>query len=566
MSGKAPVQLVPRSPQPGFPEIYDLTEVQTTIGRHPSNTIVLPFESISRFHARIDRRGDYYIVQDLNSSNGSYVNSERITQMTLHNGDTVTFGNVEFLFNNEASQSGLSTHSSARGKDIVDILDDKESPAPMSTSVIRAEQIAKERSSVISNVDDRKADKSTLMRLNTRLRTLYKLSELLRENANEAESAILEKVLDLIFDAISADRAVVMTRYSADAQQLDVSAVKYRDRPIVPQKVSVSRTILEQVLTQKVAILSKDAMADERFGASESIIMSQTRSTLCVPMMMDGRVMGVLHMDTSSTSKNFNEEDLEFATIIATETAVALENLRMRKAAIHRERLAAVGETVAGISHNVKNILLLSQGGAELLTRAMDKDDLESARESWGVVKRGIDKIGALVRDMLEYSANKKLELKSVDINALIYSIAEEVEPQLVAKNVMLEVEMDDTVGERMIDQLGLQRTVYNILTNAMEAISHNEGRILISSSVGEDDRLILLIRDNGYGIPQDKLEKIWFPFFTTKGSTGTGLGLPMCKKCIEDMGGTIDCESEENSGTSFIIQLPRDIPERAEE
>jgi signal transduction histidine kinase len=363
-----------------------------------------------------------------------------------------------------------------------------------------------------------------------------------------------------VFEALVADRGVVLLRNAVDAG-LEVSAVKYRDKPITPQKVSVSRTILDKVLSEKVAVLSKDAQNDDRFGASESIIMSQTRSTICVPMLMSGAVMGAMHLDTSSAQRSFSDDDLEFAMIIATEAAVAIDNMRMRSAAIHRERLAAVGETVAGISHNVKNILLLSQGGAELLSRAIDKGDVQGARDSWAVVKRGIDKIGALVRDMLEYSSNKKPDLRPANINDMVCAIAQEVEPQLIKKNVMLELDVDESIGERVVDDLGLQRTIYNLIVNAMEAIQHNEGQITIATSQRPDGTLVITIRDNGSGIPADKLEKIWYPFFTTKGSTGTGLGLPMCKKCVEDMNGRIYCESEENLGTLFTIEIPKIVP-----
>ncbi|MDX2176901.1 MAG: ATP-binding protein [Candidatus Sumerlaeia bacterium] len=569
MSGSAPVQLIPKAPQPGFPDFYAIGDGSTTIGRHPTNTIVLPFESISRFHARLDKRGDYFIVQDLNSSNGSFVNNERVTQMTIHHGDVVTFGNVEFLFQNEESQGGLHTSaSSIRGKNIVDILDDSSDPssANLSQSVLRADEVRKEKSSVITTFEDRKADRATLVRLNARLRGLYKLSELLRESAAEAEEDVLLRVLDVVFECIVADRGVVLTRFVPEATQFDVAAVKYRDLPIMPQKVTVSRTILDRVVSQKVAVLSRDAMSDERFEASESIIMSNVRSTICVPMMMGDKVMGILHLDTSSTQRSFTEDDLEFATIIATETGVALENSRMRKAAIHRERLAAVGETVAGISHNVKNILLLSQGGAELLSRGLERGSIEDSREAWGVVKRGIDKIGALVRDMLEYSSNKALELKEVDVNDLICAIAEEVEPDLLKNNVMLELDLDDAIGVRQLDETGMHRTILNLIVNSMEAISHGEGRILITTARIDGGGYRIMIRDNGSGIPADKLERIFFPFFTTKGSKGTGLGLSMCKKCVEDQAGKLTVESEENVGTVFFIEMPETVPGAVED
>ncbi|MCC5875862.1 MAG: FHA domain-containing protein [Candidatus Sumerlaeia bacterium] len=555
------VCLIPRNFQPGMLEEYVLTGEQTTIGRHPSNDIVLALESISRFHARIDSRGDYFILQDLNSSNGSYVNSEKVTQLAIHNGDQVTFGNIEFDFHNEASDPGMVQSSSMIGKDILDIREDKHDAARGTTqSVLRAEQVqSKVKSSVITSTDTR-ADKATLVKLNLRLSALYRLSEMLRELDFDSEHTILEKVLDVIFDAIPADRGVILTRVHPESEDLDVGSVKYRDKPIVAQKVTVSRTMLDQVLNDQISILSRDAQADDRFSSSESIIATKIRSAICAPMIIADRVIGAVFLDTMNMQKQFTQEDLEFVTIVASETGVALANLRLRREVIHRQRLAAVGETVAGISHNVKNILLLSQGGAELLSRAFEKEDIKGAKDAWAVVSRGIDKIGKLVRDMLEYSNQKQPDLTEIDINDLICQTAEEVEEQLISSGVTLELDLDEDIEPRTLDELGLQRTIANLIVNAMEAIKHKDGCILVTTGRRPDRSLIITVKDNGSGIPEDKLNRIFFPFFTTKGSSGTGLGLSMCKKCIEDMGGTITCESKENIGTTFTIEIPFEV------
>jgi PAS domain S-box-containing protein len=238
-----------------------------------------------------------------------------------------------------------------------------------------------------------------------------------------------------------------------------------------------------------------------------------------------------------------------------------IANMRLRSAASHRERLATIGQTVAGISHSIKNNLLLSEGGASLLSHAIDQGDMQAARESWAIVKRGIDKIGGLARDMLDYSSNKQPDLHPANINDMVCAIAEEVEPQLIKKNVKLEFDADESIGEHVVDDLGLQRTISNLIVNAMEAIQHNQGQITIATSQRPDGTLVITIRDNGGGISADMLEKIWHPFFTTKASTGTGLGLPMCKKCIEDMNGRIYCKSEENLGTLFTIEIPKMAP-----
>lgn len=551
-------RLIPLLKQPGVEEFYPLKDDQTTVGRHPTNDVVLALDSISRFHGRVDKRGEFYIIQDLNSSNGCFVNSERVTTLALHDSDQVTFGNVEFRFENQTARSSAhSTPTTYKGADILDIRDDRDDAPPTTKSTLKVEEVtAKSKSSVIGAVPD-KRDRNSLVKLNQRISTLYRLSELLRELENDSEEGVLQRVLDVAFGGIGASRGVILTRFHKESENLDVTAVKYRDQPITPQKVSVSRTILNQVLKDKVAILTKDVKIDDRFNTSESIVSSNIASTISAPMIINGDVLGILHIETSIDDTPFQQEDLEFVSIIANEVGVALANVRMHKESVHRSRLAAVGETVAGISHNVKNILLLSQGGAELLSRAIDRKDLDGARDAWQVVSRGIDKIGKLVRDMLEYSQNKDSDLSEVDPNDLVVSIAEEVEKQLTAKGVTLELDLDESFKHRLLDESGLTRTVMNLIVNSLEAITHKQGMISVTTNQRADKALVISVRDNGAGISPDKLEKIFLPFFTTKGSNGTGLGLSMCKKCIEDMQGTITCESTENVGTAFTIIIP---------
>lgn len=560
MSDAGTVCLITANPQPGLEARYALTGEQTTVGRHPSNDVVLAVDSISRFHARIDRRGEIFILQDLNSANGSFVNGERASQVTLHHGDKVTFGNVEMEFMNRAHQAAApaAMAQAGGGRAIVDIEDDSDAGRPTTQSFIRAEDVAsKGKSSVISSAVGATANRAELIKLNQRVTALYELSEVIRELEDEQEEEVLKQVLDVVFKAVSADRGVVLTRSKHNPDELEVTAVKYLDQPIVEQKVRVSRTILDQVVREKVSVLSKDAQADERFNSSESIIATKIRSAICAPMLLQGGVLGVLFIDTMRSDRPFDQEDLEFVTIVANETGLALANARMRAEAEHRQRLAAVGETVAGISHNVKNMLLLSQGGAELLTRALDKQDMNGARDAWGVVSRGIDKIGKLVRDMLEFSSSKDPELTMVNINDLIEEIAEQVEDKLISKGVSLELDLDDNISERLLDETGLSRCVENLVVNALEAITHSEGEIVVVTGLTPSDDLEIVVKDNGTGIPPHVVQKIFYPFFTTKGSQGTGLGLSMCKKSIEDMKGTMDVESEEGVGTTFIIRIP---------
>ncbi len=558
---KLTARLVPRTKASGLLDVYELKD-SATVGRHPSNTIVVGLDSISRFHARIDKRGTFHILQDLNSSNGTQVNGERITQMTLHHRDQVIFGNIEFEFRNESPSQSPTQGDSAgpSGMSIVEFADEEhDASSASSKAILEHEEISRlsDKSSFFDYEPGKAGSPEDPARLYRRLAALYKLSELLRESDGENEKTVCERVLELVFRIVQPDRGVIMTRFSRESTELDLSAVRYSDSPITSQPVIISRAIMQEVMSRKVAVLTQDAQADDRFVESESIIMNRIRSAICVPMIQSDHVMGILHVEMSAQGAAFGRPDLEFVTVVANELSAFVENQRMRREAAHRARLAAVGETVAGISHNVKNILLLMKGGRDLLDRAIERKNIESTIESWGVVSRGIDKIARLVQDMLEYSTDRKIRLETIDVNDLICRTAEDVEGELVSKGVTLELDLEEELAPRPVDGTGLQRTLMNLIVNALEAISHGEGSVVVSTELLGDDSLMIRVRDNGSGIEPDKLERVFLPFFTTKGSGGTGLGLPMCKKVIEDMGGSMKVESELNAGTTFTMTIP---------
>lgn len=560
--------LIPKTHQRELNPNYPISR-ETTVGRHPSNQIVIPLDSISRFHGKIIQRGSYYIVKDLNSSNGCYVNGERVEEMTLHHRDRVTFGEIEFEFrynDGNTSTRGESSYIESSSTEVVEFRDDSNAPVqPRTQHVIDQNEMhsLRDKSSFVLQGLGEKTDQKNLLRVTERLRVMYSLSEMLRVSENRPVEALVDDVLDLVFTAVPADRGVVLTRFSAATRDLEITSVRYKDVPIAPQKVSISKTILSQVMKEKVAILSSDLSADDRFDSSESIIAQSINSVICVPMIQQDHVVGVFHLDTKDAGRSFTNDDLEFVSMIANELGLALENRRMHNEAAHKERLAAVGETVAGISHNAKNILLLMKGGSQLVDKGLEKDNLKTVKDSWSIVKRGIDKISTLVQDMLEYSSNKKPMLQQINVNDLICEIAEDIEGRLVTAGVTLELDLEEQLGLYWIDKTGLQRTIDNLLVNALEAFKETKGHIKVSTNVDlEDESLIIKIQDNGCGIPKALQEKIFMPFFTTKGSTGTGLGLPMCKKVIEDNGGNLRLESTEGVGTIFLITLPKNQPD----
>ena len=216
-------------------------------------------------------------------------------------------------------------------------------------------------------------DISALSKANERLLTLYKLSETIRSSTSREE--IMAGAMDLLFDIMPADRGAIMVIEVAD-EFPEPAYVKFRD-PAAPDELQISRTIVQKVVDEHIAILSRDAKLDSRFNASESILVHDIRSAMCVPLLSKKKLLGVLFIDTRESVRVFNDDDLAFASSFANELAMTLDNYSLAQDNIRNERLAAIGQTIAGLAHNIKNILQLAKGGIELMDIAIGRKGVE---------------------------------------------------------------------------------------------------------------------------------------------------------------------------------------------
>lgn len=538
---------------------YELHQAQTTIGRHPGNDISLLLDSVSRHHARIDHHGGAWTLHDLNSSNGTFLNGERIgSPRSLVEGDVVTFGRADFLFsfyspterltrpsvasppscNAELSTSSISLMDDALGNSVIlsTKLSSEATPLPDSGAYSTGETV----------------DVEMLRQAHDRLLTLYRLGEMIHEA--RSTDAMFEGALDLVFENLPVDRGVILELDPVDGT-LEPRRTKFRDEG-ESGELSISRTIVQKALDERVAILSRDVRIDSRFSSSESIVAGDIRSAMCVPLVSKKRIMGILFVDTRESVHAFGDDDLAFLSSIANDLAMSLDNQALQQENIHNERLAAIGQTIAGLAHNIKNILQLAKGGIELMDTAMTRKSLDEMEVYWPMVRRGIDRMQALTQEMLAYSRQTQPHLVEAAVNDIIRDTLDSFEKDAVETGVELKLELATDLPLRHIDPDGLQKALLNLLTNAVDAFDKGPGTVVISTSL-EGDNVAVRVRDNGKGIPREKQAKIFQPFFTTKGSRGTGLGLSMTRKYIEDMGGSVTVESQEGQGTTFLILLP---------
>lgn len=218
--------------------------------------------------------------------------------------------------------------------------------------------------------------------------------------------------------------------------------------------------------------------------------------------------------------------------------------------------LASLGEMAAGVAHEIRNPLNAIRGFAQLLN---DKQEQAEAREWTGIIIEEVDRMNRIVQDMLDFSRQRALTLLPVDIDAILQSVLRDLQGQMETGQVQMDYAWDKTLPPALGNADKLRQVFLNVIRNGVEAMPGG-GRMRIRGKVenaveGEGRELIVSIADNGVGMDEETLGKIFDPFFTKK-DTGTGLGLSICAKIIEQHNGRIEVHSQPGKGTLFDVVL----------
>lgn len=279
---------------------------------------------------------------------------------------------------------------------------------------------------------------------------------------------------------------------------------------------------------------------------------------LCTPLRIQDEVVGVLSL-RRGVPTDWRDEELVFAEIVAKQIAIVLEKARLYHEKVEAERLAAIAISLSEVAHYIKNVLQNMMGGAYFIETGLDKNDAEKARKGWVLLRRSVDKIQKLVENMLVYSRQNRCELRQHDLNSLIAQMAGEMEDSAHQRGVRLDVSLDPRVPVLMLDPEAIYDAVLNLTGNAIDAIPEDrEGLVAIATVYDEQARRVrVTVRDNGTGIPEDVQKRIFNLFFSTKGRGGTGIGLAVTRKIIDEHHGRLAYETKDGVGTTFTIELP---------
>jgi signal transduction histidine kinase len=230
---------------------------------------------------------------------------------------------------------------------------------------------------------------------------------------------------------------------------------------------------------------------------------------------------------------------------------------------VQAERLAAVGQTIAALSHHIKNILQALRSGSEILKMGLAEKNDALLQQGWRMAEKAQGKIYDLVLDMLSYSKEREPAVEPTDLNDLAGEVVELLRPRAQEMNVRLEFSPDVHLPSIQVDPEGIHRALMNIVGNAFDAVEDRPGaQVTVGTRFDpEPGWLRLVVLDNGVGIAPQKLADIFKPFVSSKGSKGTGLGLAVSRKILREHGGDIVVQSQQGKGSKFVLRLPLKSP-----
>lgn len=519
----------------------------TPLGRE-SDVIPLSDQTISRRHAEIRAVEDGWEIVDLKSANGTLLNGKRVERaVRLKHGDQIRMGGTLMVWGGDEP---VRSAGSGLGLAALDLIDLDVGGKAVDTSIVNS----------VPSSDDSVIMASPVAAEAVRAwRVLSQLTEAIA--AVPTPDQLLERVMDILYEELPIDRGFILMRHEESGELLP-QVVRYRGHE-PPDKITTSRTLVDHVMTKCEGILCTNALTDERLSAarrSGSIHAFGIQSVICAPIIARDEPLGVIHIDTRVSKQTYNEAQLRLVTSIGRMTGLAVEDAQLVAARLKTERLAATGETVAALSHYIKNILQGMRAGADVVDMGLARQQLGTIDQGWQIVQRNLDKILNLTMNMLAYSKEREPRLQMAQLNKIVREIVELCQRRADDKAILLLTELDENIPPIPMDVDGIHQVVLNLIVNAIDAVSKSTGAVNIKSRFDAANHCAVIhVADNGPGIPPELVKRILEPFFSTKGQGGTGLGLAVARKIVMEHHGTIEVKSEAGEGSIFTVRLPTD-------
>ena len=312
------------------PDRFPLGRLRITLGRSARNDLCIPDPFASRVHAEVRREGEEYFLQDLGSANGTLYNGGTVEgTVPLTSGGRIQIGETEIVFDDGSYHSSMGATM---------ITDNSSTSLPEATIAIASgdrttsgllEAIEGARTKPEQSVAARVAREGDLLALISKVGVTLLSSSTLDET--------LEQIVSLVFEAVPADRCLLMMR-DGENEEMRVAVARLRDRVGEVGEIRVSRNVMDEVVMRGNSVLTSDAQHDPRF-ASGTMVLQGVRSVLAVPLGVSDKVFGIIYADSPIAEGRFTEDHLKLLTTLASVAAIRVENAKLVEARLQQERL-----------------------------------------------------------------------------------------------------------------------------------------------------------------------------------------------------------------------------------
>jgi len=431
------------------------------------------------------------------------------------------------------------------------------------------------------------------------LATLLRLGQLMNSTLDLKQ--VLETAIDQVIAFVGAERGFILL-VDLESGRVWGEALRGIDKLALEDTLSgkdennraeISRTLVENVLDTQQAVVSVNAMEDPRFAARKSVQLTHLRSVLCVPLIAQGRLLGVMYLDNRLKSGVFTDHHLAMLAAFANQAAVAIENARLydnlRRSLEDRLRLQdelhqqetsrlALEEAsrlksdfIGFVAHELRNPLTTIRGYVQTILADTEHTlDEETKEEFHLAIEADADRLLDMINELLDVSRLEagrplSLALKPVDLKILLEKLVRRhryYKYMTSRHNLVCDLPEDLPILEA--DEDKLSQIFANLLSNAIK-YSPDGGDIRVSA-LQNGDGVMVRVSDSGVGMAQDQCSRLFRQYERVereaiKNIPGTGLGLYLIKHLVELHGGEIRCESEPGKGSVFIVQLPLHPP-----
>ena len=551
-----PILTVAEGPQKG--RVFFIPAGRTVMGRDPTCQLRLDDTRISRNHAEVVRLNADCELVDLQSTNGTLVNGERVNHHTLADGDVIQVGGSTLRYHVPRAPLRITLPGAS----------------PEETQSISIDARG------LSNRWPGEGDEESLRRAKLDLEALYRagrsLSGLLET------SRLAPRIADTIFAELEHVDRVALHLMDPQTGKLTYSLARCRPS-IKANPPEIFSDLSDQVVRQKRAVLTYDLHAEGRSGRPAPV--PRILSCICTPLQTQDKMIGILYTDTILAGHRLTRDDLRLLAAIGLQAGAALENARLyerlayEKAAldsanqqlksaqerlIQSEKLAAIGRLASGIVHDLKSPMMVILGYTSLVKEKMERQAPEVFRslnlgEYLNDAEKGIHYCNEIIQRLLKFASPSPLTMAPVRVDALLEETVKFIQFEINKAGTRLDRRIASDLPEITADANQIKQVFMNLILNALQAMNKSDRILRIEaaeSTVNGSRHLRISFEDNGKGMSASERSRIFEPFFTTRES-GTGLGLSICYGIVDRHGGVIEVESRPGRGSTFSVLLP---------